>query len=130
MKTYIEFEKLLLKIVLEGIKILIKDRKLNYYNTINHCEIIDNWNISHRDLWDGLILGYPDQFPYDKIYKTKKLLGVILLENSNHKIILKCTERNFSIKRFKIQLNNFIVNYEKENNLKCNFINLSDTLEL
>ena len=64
MKTYIEFEKLLLKIVMDGIKILIEDRKLNDYNTINHCEIIDNWNISDGDLWDGLILGYPNQFPY------------------------------------------------------------------
>ena len=129
----IKLDKLLLTILTNGVNVIIENRDkpgFEKYDTLNHCEIIDKWNISDLDLWDGIILGYDKEFPFKKIYKTKKLMGVILLEDNNHKIILKLSNRGFSKKRYKQQLKKYMENYEYINKLNCTYINLNDEILL
>mgnify|MGYP007072015989 CR=1 FL=1 len=127
MKNYINIEKLLLIITIDGVYITFENRKLlqyNEYNTINHAEIIDYYNIADRDCWDVLVFGYKQPFKFNRKYFTKKVLGILLLSNNNHKIVLKLADKGFSKKRFNTQLDIYMKEYLNINKLKFKYITL------
>jgi len=120
--------KIILNIIINGIYIIFEDRKkLGYqtYKSINHAESIDYINSADNDLWDIMVFGYKDQFKYNKKYFTKKILGVLLLPNNNHKIVVKLGNRGFSNKIFKTQLERYISEYSRINKLDINYVDLS-----
>lgn len=127
MGIFIDLEELLLLITTEGVKLRFEDRKSlhwNNYNSYNHAEIIGYINIADRDYWDAMVFGYNKEFSFKYTYNTDKLLGILYLPNGNHKLLLKCSDRGFSKKRFRKQLLNYIEHYEKDNKLKIVYINL------
>ena len=127
MNKFIDIEKLLLKIITDGVKVKFEDRESlgwNTYGTFNHAEIIDYINLADNDCWDAQIFGYKEPFNFNKTFKTKKLLGFIMMPNGNHKIILKLRNRGFSRKRFNKQLETYISNYKLKNSIEGKYIDL------
>jgi len=128
-QSYISLDNLLVKIVKTGVTIKFQDKyKLRYnnYQIQNNAKILDNWNISDNCLWDSIVFGYKDKFPYDKVFKTTKLLGVIIFDNGAHKIILKLINKGFNKSLFNIDLNIFMREYKIKNNIGGTYFNLSD----
>ena len=104
MNNYSFLDNLLITIVTKGVTVIIKD---NF-----NCKLLNHNNNSEQN---GLILGYKNNFDLNKKYKTKKLMGVIIMSNGNNVVIVKLANRNFTIKRFELQLKQYIANYEKNN---------------
>ena len=80
-----------------------------------------------KDYWDGLILGYQDNsYDYNTVFNTKKVLGVILVEDGNHKIVFKIPyKRGFSNTILQKEVNNFVKKYKKKWGLKVKYVERS-----
>lgn len=119
---YTEIEDLLKIINKKEVKLEIESREVNngygYHN--NHVEILNFINKADNDLWDGLILGYSKfKYPPGTIFKSNILLGIIWVEDGNHKLIFKIPYlRNFSESKLNLDVNTFMKEYTKNNNLK------------
>ena len=126
---YIELEDLLKIIQKKEMKLETekKYRKINYGYPNNHVEILNFINKVDNDLWDGLVLGYKNfNYPRGTVFKSNKLLGIIWVENGNHKLIFKIPYmRNFSESRLKLDINKFIKEYTKINKLKTVYLDLT-----
>jgi len=128
---YIDLKKLVNKIVNNGVNIQIENRNLPGWNDYDfpkqHVEILNFHNKADNDLWDGLILGYNNSsFDYETIYRTKSIIGIILIEDGNHKLIFKIPyKRGFNKNLFKKEIKKFINNYRKKWGLKTKFLNLN-----
>ena len=112
--------------------VIIEDRKGLGYNTYgidNHGEFI-NYHNPHDDcLWDAVIPGYKEQLPFDKIYITKDIIGLLWLSDGNHKIFVRLNTTNygFTLKSIHTEIKKFIVNYVKINkHLQYKYISKSD----
>lgn len=125
---YITLKKLIDKIIKKGVNIKIENREKwkDYGFPTQHVEIINHNNKADKDLWDGLILGYKNSsHKYNTIYNTKNIIGIILVEDGNHKLLFKIPrKRGFDNKIFNKEVKKFIRNYHKETNLKTLFLNI------
>ena len=54
----------------------------------NYGELPDTFNKADGDPWDIFAPGYP-KLKINKVYKIKRCLGVLLLEDGNHKIAVE-----------------------------------------
>ena len=116
-------------IINSGVNIEFEDRiKKGYktYKTFNHAEILNYYNSADNMFWDAQVFGYNYKFKFNKIYKTKKILGIIWIPNGNHKIILKLNNKGFSKIRFNKQLNTYIKNYTKLNKINTKLFLFDD----
>jgi len=126
---YIDLKKLLDKIENRGVTIQIENRKLlGYYDDgfpKQHVEVLNYHNRSDDDYWDGLVFGYKNpNMNYDKKYRTKAIVGIILVEDGNHKLIFKIPyKRGFDERIFKKDVEVFVRNYRKKWGLKTKFFN-------
>ena len=126
---YIDLKKLISKIK-KGVEIQIENRsQLNWFDygfPKQHVEVLHFRNKADNDYWDGLILGYKNSsFDYQDIYKTHILLGVILIEDGNHKLLFKIPyKRSFSSKLFQKEVNTFVKNYTRKWKLKTQYVSV------
>ena len=124
-KKFISLTKILNIIENEGVDIEIENRRsldLNTYKTRNHAEILNLWNKADNCLWDVQLLGYNEQFSYNSIYYTNKILGYIKMPNNNDKILLKLTNKGWSKDKFLRDVKRYIYEYNKTNNIKGTLI--------
>ena len=127
----IKFENMLkiIKKKKKGVKIRIENRKKNngydYGFKYCHGEIVNYINPADGDPWDVLFMGYDTvDFKYDEIIYSNQLVGVIKINDGNHKLLFKKPyKRGFSEKRLKKDANKFMRIYgEKWKNLNLSFI--------
>ncbi len=100
--------------------VIIEDRKglgFKTYGIDNHAEFINYHNPHDNCLWDAVVPGYKNQLPFDKIYITKDIIGVLWLSNGNHKIFVRLNTKNygFNIKSIEKEIKKFIKNYIRIN---------------
>lgn len=116
---YIEFKKLIHIIESKGLKLKIENRNFpgwfSYGFPKQHVEVIGFKNKVDNDYWDGLVLGYQDKsYDYNTKININKVLGVILVEDGNHKIFFKIPyKRGFSNTILQKEVNNFVKKYKK-----------------
>ena len=128
---YIEFKKLISTIEKKGVTIKIENRNFpgwfSYGFPKQHVEVIGFKNKVDKDYWDGLVLGYQDKsYDYNTKFNTNKVLGVILVEDGNHKIVFKIPyKRGFSNTILKKEVNNFVKKYKKKWGLKVKYVERS-----
>ena len=112
--------------------VIIEDRKglgFQTYGIDNHAEFIHFHNPHDDCLWDAVIPGYKKQLPFDKIYKTKDIIGLLWLSNGNHKIFIRLNTTNygFKVESINSEIKKFIKNYVKINKgLQYKYISKSD----
>ena len=104
----------------KGVKIRIENREKfgwhDYGFKYCHGEIINHINPADGDPWDVLFLGDDNiDFKYGEIIKTSQLMGVVKINDGNHKLLFrKPFKRGFSMEKFKKDVNKFKRNYGKE----------------
>lgn len=90
------------------------------WGTANYGEMPQFINAADGDPWDVVVPGYPT-LQYDEPYKFKKLLGVYVLPNGNHKLIVDVycgTKQDRDI--VKSQMKKYQSTYEKHNKISGN----------
>lgn len=82
----------------------------------SHGRVLRYRNRADNDEWDALVLGYrrPNFLPGQR-FRTNKILGVILVNDGNHKLLLKIPfKRGFDQALFKSQSRTFLRNYSRQ----------------
>jgi hypothetical protein len=122
----INLSNLVNKIKRKGVTIKIENRfNWNDYKfPYQHAEILKNINPADKDNWDALILGYDRDFKLDTQFVSNKILGIILVEDGNHKVLFKIPYfRGFKQKLYDKEVKKFMKIYEEKNNLKLKYLN-------
>lgn len=99
-----------------NIYVRVEKTKRKFIN--NYGEIPLYINEADGDPWDVIIPGYP-KLQYQQPYEFKELLGVYLLPNQNHKLIIDIhtdIQKNFSSVQRDVSL--FKKRYEQHTKLK------------
>lgn len=88
--TTLEF--VLLNLV--GKEIRLQSRPKNYmFGTLNYGEVCNNWfNEADGDRWDVFVPGYLKSLPIGT-YTVSSIIGVLKLENNNHKIAVRLQDK-------------------------------------
>ena len=126
----ISFENLIKIIENDKVILRLEDRKRinanDYGFPKSHAEILDYINPADKDLWDVIILGYPEiKDEFQTMYPRNKLMGVILLENGNHKLIFKIShKKGFSNKKYFNDLVKFMKEYHKITNINLEYVSV------
>ena len=116
--------------IIENDKVILRleDRKRINANDYGfpkcHAEILDYSNPADKDFWDVIILGYPEmKEDFYTLFPKNKLMGVILLENGNHKLLFKVNyKKGFSHKRYFNDLAKFMKEYHRITNINLKYI--------
>jgi inorganic pyrophosphatase len=113
----------LLPIIDKGVYIRFEERNIfNYGFPFSHFEIFDYINPADGDPWDVLVLGYDAQFQKNKIFLTSKLIGIILVQGGNHKLVFKIpTIKSFNKRKFEDDIKVYMANY-KVHGLGINYV--------
>jgi len=90
------------------------------FGTLNYGEIKGWYNEADGDCWDVFVPGMGRKLPLNKPMKIKKILGVLFLENYNHKIAIQVYYPDFDIDAAKEEITRYSQNYtSKMHKLGC-----------
>lgn len=68
-------------------KAILENRPKKYkFGALNYGEITGLKNIADGDRWDIIVPGYSYEIKTNTEYKIKDIIGILLLDNGNHKI--------------------------------------------
>jgi hypothetical protein len=81
------------------------------YGIENHAEFLGMMNPYDKCLWDAIIPGYKKKIPKHKIFQTIEILGMLWLEDGNHKVAIKINYPGFNYQQSKFDIQNYIHNY-------------------
>ena len=77
-------------------KIILERRPKKYmFGAHNYGEIPGLINASDGDPWDVLVPGLGKHLPVGRPYMVKRVLGIFLLENGNHKLCVSVYDSDF-----------------------------------
>jgi hypothetical protein len=109
-KRFVELEHVLTK--LPGTEVKLEYRKPTWkFGTLNYGEVVENWqNSSDNDRWDIFAPGYIAALETGK-YTCTAIIGVLLLENKNHKIGVKIDCPGFCTQRSEQEIKRFVEEY-------------------
>lgn len=131
---YIDLKDLVKQITSEGVTLEVENRNRPKYNDYgfpkNHVEVLNYRNAADTDFWDGLVLGYNNlNLNYGERYHTNNIIGVILINNGNHKLIFKIPEKEgFSEALLETEITTFMNNYKSKWIVKMAFLNKSQMM--
>lgn len=114
MKTLEERAFFNLLISKKPLNLTIEDRvKLGYktYGIDNHAEFINYMNPHDKCLWDAIIPGYNHIMKGDKKYITKKIIGMLLLSDGNHKIAVRVHKPGYNKNQAQKDINTYVNSY-------------------
>lgn len=81
------------------------------YGIENHAEFVGMMNPYDNCLWDAIIPGYKKILPKNKVFKTTEILGMLWLEDGNHKVAVRINNSGFNNKRSVKDIRNYVINY-------------------
>tara|TARA_B100001094_G_scaffold304788_1_gene334070 strand:+ start:1133 stop:1510 length:378 start_codon:yes stop_codon:yes gene_type:complete len=89
----------------------------------NYGEVLGNFiNKADGDPWDIFAPGYTKTLSFDKPYKIKKIIGILFLENGNHKIAVQLYAPGFKESLVNSQINMYSKKYCNFKKLTGNFL--------
>lgn len=93
-------------------KIVLEERPLKYmFGAKNYGEIPGLTNASDGDPWDVLVPGLSRRLPTGHPHVVKRVLGIFLLENGNHKICVSIYGTNFDAARAAEEIKKYVDQY-------------------
>tara|TARA_B100001564_G_C20609757_1_gene657003 strand:- start:187 stop:537 length:351 start_codon:yes stop_codon:yes gene_type:complete len=95
--------------------IKLEDRSPKFlFGTKNYGDIPGKINRSDGDPWDVIVPGYP-KLRRDTPMKTRRLEGVIMFNNGNHKLVfdIETDEKRRTQEQIKKELDRYIKLYKK-----------------
>ena len=84
------------------------DKRKDFYN---YGEVTDRMNDADGCFWDIYAPGISFHLPTTRKYKISRILGVLMLPNGNHKLIVTLAGYNPNWLKFDDDLNYFISRY-------------------
>lgn len=103
----------------------IEEREPNWnYGIDNHAEFIQYMNPHDNCLWDALIPGYNKILSPNKQYIVKDIIGIYLLKNGNHKIIVKVYIPGYDPVESEKQVKLYMDTYFKRHNIPNTWIEI------
>ena len=117
MKNFQEYLSLKNKIQRFDTYCILEERPLKYmFGSKNYGEVIDTLNSADGDAWDVIVPGYT-KLEVNKIFKIKKLEGIIEMPNGNHKLII---DVHTDVERHnQIQIKDEVYTYRRLYNRVC-----------
>lgn len=109
-----EQNKFIKKILSKSTLIQTEDRdKYNRYKygIENHAEFLGMMNPYDKCLWDAIIPGYKIILPKNKVFKTTEIIGMLWLEDGNHKVAVKIDYPGYEFKRSIKDIKSYVNNY-------------------
>ena len=94
-------------------RVLMEDRPARYkFGAKNYGEVCANWhNPADGDKWDVFAPGYDHTLPVDCIYVVEGVLGVLVLDNGNHKIAVRLRAPGYDAARAKREIEHYVRRY-------------------
>lgn len=81
------------------------------FGTLNYGEVKGWKNSADGDCWDVFAPGYVAPLPYGVPYFAQSVLGVLKLENGNHKIAVRVDAPGFDAKRARREIERYVYMY-------------------
>lgn len=110
--------------------IRFEDRPEKYkFGTKNYGDIPGLYNKSDGDPWDVFAPGYSYTLSTSNSYRIKKILGILLLENGNHKIAVKLYASQapgFNYKRAMKEIDTYCSKYTRGMRLRGEYLSFLD----
>mgnify|MGYP001370731223 CR=1 FL=1 len=101
-------------------------RPKKYMFGISNYGDIPEWiNKADGDPWDIFAPGISSKLPINKKFVIKKILGILLLENGNHKIAIKVNTKGYDKDRCLDDINTYCKKYTKFQNMNGVFIHFT-----
>ena len=94
------------------------------FNTYNYGEIIGLINKADHDRWDIFIPGYERKLEINKTYKITGIIGVLILENGNHKIAIKTDVDGYNTENSYKEIEIFTKTYLEKNKKKGRWVQI------
>ena len=85
------------------------------FGTKNYGEVRGGWyNRADGDPWDVFVPGYNCALPRRQPMEVADVLGVLMLENGNHKIAVRVPVSGYSTNRAKREIRTYVHRYTTE----------------
>ena len=81
------------------------------FGTLNYGEIKGWYNKSDGDCWDVFVPGMKRHLPLNTPMKINNILGVLFLENGNHKIAIQVYHPNYDVNAAKEEITRYSQKY-------------------
>lgn len=120
-KVYVELDHVLKNVV--GTDIRLENRKARWkFGTHNYGEVVENWhNRADADRWDVFAPGYSAPIPVGT-YECTAVIGVLLLENDNHKIGVRVSYPGYTEEASRQEIGGYIAQYCRRMELRGTWI--------
>ena len=126
MRNFVKFPEMYRALVETPRKltVVLENRPHKYmFGVQNYGEILNHYNPADRDMWDVIVVGYSDKIPTGVPFRVTKLLGVYMLPNGNHKLIVDIERGLFRVRDdIKREVERYKKNYENFTKLRGSLI--------
>jgi len=119
---YFKIDRVLGEIKEGKIKCTFEDRPKKYKIVNNYGDIPGMYNKADGDPWDVFAPGYERTLPFNKMYKVKSVIGVLLLEDGNHKIAVRLNASGYDPEKGERDINKYCKKYLGLKNINGYFI--------
>ena len=103
--------------------IKFEDRPEKYkFGTKNYGDIPGFYNKSDGDPWDVFAPGYSYVLSTSRLYKIKDIIGVLFLENGNHKIAVRLHVPNYDEKKAMREIHEYCSQYTKKQGMRGKYV--------
>lgn len=94
-------------------RVYLENRPERYnFGARNYGEVCANWhNRADGDKWDVFAPGYDHTLPVDCTYAVEGVLGVLRLDNGNHKIAVRLRARGYDAERARREIEHYVHRY-------------------
>lgn len=89
------------------------------FGCLNYGEVAENWhNAADGDRWDVFAPGYEAPLPTNTLYTVREVLGILKLENGNHKIAVRIATPGYRADRADREVGCFAQEYTRRMRLR------------
>ena len=126
MRNFVKFPEMYRALVETPRKLVVvlENRPHKYmFGVKNYGEILNHYNPADRDMWDVIVAGYHDKIPTGVPFRVTNLIGVYMLPNGNHKLIVDIERGLWRVRGdIKSEVERYKKNYEIFTKLRGNLI--------
>lgn len=100
---------------LPGRDVVLEERPGRWmFGCRNYGEVADNWhNRADGDRWDVFAPGYAGRLDVRRPYTVTGILGVLWMDNGNHKIAVRLSHRGYDEARARAEIARYVHEYPR-----------------
>jgi hypothetical protein len=84
------------------------------FGSVNYGEVYGNlYNPADGDRYDVFAPGYASRLPTNRVYRVRGVLGVLEMENGNHKIAVRLDEPGYDAARARAEIHRYCHEYTR-----------------